>query len=156
MRTISFRTELGINKGFDSEKNHIHSVTITELCELLQQLQNEVENETGIYVSTVVSGPNRSVYRKEWGCPDGGEVTYTIHAVSDSRLQMKSEQWEGLDWKKAALTLAEKIRSYYEQEYLTVEFVDSYGFSSFILNPDNDILKNLKELESEEMHDIGE
>lgn len=36
---ISFRTELGINKGFDADINDNISVTIDELCEHLQRLR---------------------------------------------------------------------------------------------------------------------
>ena len=97
MKSVSFRAELGINEGFDAQKNQNISIRISELCKQLQQLQKDVEDQTGIYIATVVSGPNRSIYKTEWDCPVGGEISYTIHSISDrrtdSRLQLKKDSW---------------------------------------------------------------
>lgn len=150
MRTISFRAELGINKGFDEIGSQEISTEISELCSMLQQLQKEVEDQTGVYISTVVSGPNRCVYRKELACPPTGEITYTIHATSDARLQLKETQWSDLEWKKTALILADKLMKHYEQEFMPVEFADRCGITSYILNQERDIQKCVQELEADE------
>ena len=154
MKSVGFRAELGINEGFDAQKNQNISIRISELCKQLQQLQKDVEEQTGIYIATIVSGPNRSIYKTEWDCPVGGEISYTIHAISDrrtdSKLQLKKDSWSDIEWMRAALILAEKIRTGFGQEYMAVEFMNRHGFSSYILNSERDLTTNLRELELEE------
>lgn len=86
MQTISFKSEIGVNEGYNVNDNGEVTQGITPIGALLQKAAEDVFKKTGIYVSTVVNGPNRTVYSQEWGCPVGGEVTYTISGDANPHL----------------------------------------------------------------------
>lgn len=134
MRAMSFRAELGINPDFNPETNGSETVSIEEIGAVLQKLQLEVETETGIAVTSVVSGPNRSCYRTDWGAPKGGEISYTVHGSNDWRLQLRDAPFADEDWKKAVLCLIDKLRAFFRQQYVPVEFFEQVD--SFLFSPD--------------------
>lgn len=136
MRTVSFQAELGIHEGFDTSKNGRTGIGKEELGKVLQQLQQLIEDRTGIYISTVVSGPNRSCYKPEIGCPSGGEISYTIHGVADARLQLREEQWAAVEWKKAVILLMNELKTWFSQQYMEIEFTDDKGTDAYLLSPD--------------------
>ena len=49
----------------------------TEMVLLYQRVAAKVLAETGVYVSAVCHA-SRAVYHEEWGCPPGGEPTFTF------------------------------------------------------------------------------
>lgn len=136
MRSLSFTAELGINPQFDPENNDAVSVLIGELGSKLQEYAAEVESETGIYISTIVKGPNRSCYKTSWGAPDGGELSYSIHGCSDHRLQLRPDPFDTVEWKKAVLLLVDRVKTCYGQAYVLVEFLDHGGVDSYLLGPE--------------------
>lgn len=136
MRTISFSTEMGINPSFDSQNNSSISMTAKDVGCVVQTLSEEVLQETGVYITAIVSGPNRSCYTKKWGCPKGGEITYQIRGNSDHRLQFRDEPYDSVEWKRAVLLLLYKMKNHFGQEYILVEFTVSGGVDSYVLTPD--------------------
>ena len=145
MKSLSFSVEIGVNPSFD-QRNSVQSVMIDELGALLQKIELEVEEEIGIPITTVVSGPNRSCYRTEWGAPEGGELTYTIRGNSDYRIQLKEKAFNEAEWKQAVLMIVDRVRNHYEQEYALVEFIDSVGVDSYVFSPECGLDMLLKEI----------
>lgn len=136
MRTISFSTEMGVNPSFDCQNNHSASMTAEDVGCVVQTLSEEVLQETGVYITAIVSGPNRSCYKEEWGCPKGGEITYQIRGNSDHRLQFRDEPYDFIEWKRAVLLLLYKMKERLLQEYILVEFTESDGIDSYVICPD--------------------
>lgn len=136
MRTITFSTEMGVNPSFDRQKNNSVSMTAEDVGCVVQTLSEEVLQETGVYITAIVSGPNRSCYKSEWGCPKGGEITYQIRGNSDHRLQFRDEPHDAIEWKRAVLLLLYKMKAHFGQEYLLVEFTASDGVDSYVISPD--------------------
>ena len=66
MHTITFSTEMGVNPSFDRKKNNSVSMTAEDVGCVVQTLSEEVLQETGVYITAIVSGPNRSCYKAEW------------------------------------------------------------------------------------------
>lgn len=141
MKTINFNSEIGVNKEYDSEKNGQITKSIENIGKLFQELQLEVQKETGIYVSTVVKGPNRTVYNTEWGCPAGGEITYNISSVANPEFTPNEDEW-----KKASLLLMHKARTALKQTTVSVEFNGSDGPDFYYLNSDNAYDNAIKEI----------
>ena len=144
MKSVSFSVEIGVNAGFN-QRNRVQSVTIDELGALLQKIQREIEEETGIPITTVVSGPNRSCYRTDWDAPEGGELTYTIRGNSDHRIQLQEEPVPEVKWKRAVLLLVDRVRTYYAQEYALVEFIGGSGVDSYVFSPECGLDRILQE-----------
>ena len=136
MRTITFSTEIGVNPSFDCQNNNSVSMTAEDVGSVLQTLSEEVLQETGVYITAIVSGPNRSCYKVEWGCPKGGETTYQIRGNSDHRLQFRDEPYDSTEWKRAVLLLLYKMKEHFGQEYILVEFTASDGVDSYVIRPD--------------------
>lgn len=136
MRTITFSTEMGVNPSFDCKNNSNISMTAEEVGCVVQTLSEEVLQETGVYITAIVSGPNRSCYKAEWGCPKGGEITYQIRGNSDHRLQFRDKPYESVEWKRAVLLFLYKMKKHFGQEYILVEFTGSDGVDSYVIGPD--------------------
>lgn len=84
---------LGVVSGYFHSNNadDIYlSVTtiIQEASELYAQLHPELP-----YISMVAT-PSVTTYRKEWGCPDGGELTFTISSVANPTFVTDLKEWE--------------------------------------------------------------
>ena len=66
---------MGVNAGYDLKKQD--NMPIECITELFQGIAAQVYEETGVYVSAVVT-PSRIVYHSDWGCPPEGEFSYTL------------------------------------------------------------------------------
>ncbi|MCR4739991.1 MAG: hypothetical protein K5886_06995 [Lachnospiraceae bacterium] len=145
MKTISFCVEMGVNPRF-GKNNSKQSVNIEELGAFLQETELIVEEETGIPITTVVYGPNRSCYKTQWDAPKGGELTYTIRGNSDPRIQLRKEPFPESDWKRAVLLLVHMVMIHYEQEYALIEFTDDSGVDSYVLSPEYGLEQAYREI----------
>ncbi len=141
MNTIKFSSELGVNEGYNVDENGNETLGIEQVGKLLQDAQLKVQELTGIYVSTVVSGPNRTVYKTEWKCPVGGELTYNISSIANPAFTPSIE-----DWKIAALLVMNEMRSALKQTTVSVEFTDKNGIDFHYLNDDKAINNSIREI----------
>lgn len=72
---------LGVVPGYDNESQGntpSENIVLTRI----QRISEEYFKETGRYCSFVVF-PTKTIYRYEWGCPKGGEITYTLQSTPD-------------------------------------------------------------------------
>lgn len=74
MKTIQFFASLGYISGYHHNNKSAENNTVVLLW---QEHAAAVYAETGIYIGAVIS-PAKTVYHKDWGCPDGGEDTVSI------------------------------------------------------------------------------
>ena len=100
----------GIHPGYSNtplEKGPTDSQVRTRI----QKISEEYFKETGRYCSFVVF-PTRTIYRYEWGCPEGGEETYTIQSTADpERCVTDRSQVEYInDCKNIILEIAKSFR----------------------------------------------
>lgn len=78
-QTESWRLTLGTIPGYDADGKQ-QGLSESEFCRTYQLCAEEVYGETGVYISANVS-PCRSLYRAEWGCPEGGEPVYMLYGT---------------------------------------------------------------------------
>lgn len=71
--------------------------------------------DTGIYVSAVVE-PSRCLYHRDWGCPSGGEKTFTVSATRNPQFATEEA------WKNAALQVVRSLKEELQQSTVSVEF----------------------------------
>ncbi|APQ78561.1 MULTISPECIES: hypothetical protein [Clostridium] len=119
-KTIKFEMVTGINEGYYHKNQNKNGVQI--VGEVWQKIALEVFKERGIYISSVING-SKTVYNKEWGCPEGGEDTVTITSTANPEFVQNLEQW-----KEAVIQIAKKIKKELKQSTMTVEFKEISDF----------------------------
>ena len=109
--------------GFDFTKQK----TREELFLIYNKIALETEEQTGIYVPIVISKCD-TLYKKEWGCPNGGEPCYKVSATRNPFFVKDAIKYETvvlknfdalrkeLKQKTAMVTKTENIDLYYFTE----------------------------------------
>ena len=145
MQTISFSSEIGVNEGYSADNKK--GVNIENVGEILQNVALKTQQETGIYISTVIKGPNRTCYNTDWGCPQGGEFTYTVEGLANPAFTPSNTEW-----KIAALKFMNEVRSELKQTTVSVTFNDPtiQGVDFYYLDDDNAINNCINEVQSHE------
>ena len=87
-----------------------------EFTEKYRTIALEVEEETGIYISCVFYN-SRTVYKTEWGCPEEGELTYTLSGSCNREFSEPDK------YCKALKLLAGKLKAGFEQSTVLLEMV---------------------------------
>ena len=111
MKTIKMTAVIGVCEGYGHSNN-----TNVAFESLYQDAAAEEFAESGTYVSAVIT-PTRTVYHKDWCCPDGGEVTYEVTATANPEYVTDMEAW-----KEAALRVVKSLKCVLKQTTVTVEF----------------------------------
>lgn len=75
MNTIHWILTLGLQEGYHTEQQEIP--TLSQVGKIYQEIAEEVYQETKIYISASIQSAH-TLYRKEWGCPEGGEETVLL------------------------------------------------------------------------------
>ncbi len=73
--TFRWTMTVGTAAGYSTEERE--RMPEKELAALFQRIAAEVMEEGGAYISAVLM-PSRVIYHTDWGCPAGGEPTYTF------------------------------------------------------------------------------
>lgn len=110
--SIHWAITLGTNSGYDLAGQKEPS--LDDVVSAYQILADETESETGVYISAVAQ-PSRTIYKKDWGCPEGGEYTITFTG-SCNPFFSKQEPYL-----KALHVLAEKLKEHFQQATLLLE-----------------------------------
>lgn len=116
MQSTHYFLTFGVNEGF-SEKNT--EANKLEIGETIKSFIDEIEKETGIYVSGVLI-KNSAIYKNEWKCPYGGEVTFTYMGDRNNNFCHDDQKY-----REAVLKLAHMIKEKYKQEEIIVSFTHS-------------------------------
>lgn len=73
--TVKWFMMIGTNSGYDLSGQVV--MPADEFSDLFRAVAEGVYAETGVYISAVAHA-SRALYRAEWGCPAGGEFSYTV------------------------------------------------------------------------------
>ena len=150
MQTIKFSAEIGVNEGYNVDENQKETLGIEAIGKLVQEKADTIYESDGfykgIYISTVVDGPDRTIYRSEWGCPEGGELTYNISGTANPTFGV-----DPVAWKIAALALVNKMRTALKQTTVEVNFTDQDGIDSYYLNSKEAFKDSVKQILQKEV-----
>lgn len=105
---------LGITPGYNH--NNENNYDLDSFCNKLQKDLDAISDKTGYYISFVVT-KSKVVYRKEWGCPNGGESIFVLHTTLNPIYNK-----DYIKWKDAVCKYAEYLKEMYKQSSLTIEF----------------------------------
>ena len=73
--TVKWSMMIGTNSGYQlAEQTEMPE---EQFADLFRSIAEDVYGETGMYISAVMNR-SRSLYREEWGCPAGGEFSFTL------------------------------------------------------------------------------
>lgn len=116
MQSTHYFLTFGVNEGFSKNNTEANKL---EIGEKIKELTDEVENKTGIYVSGVLI-KNSALYKNEWDCPYGGEVTFTYMGDRNNNFCHDDKAY-----REAVVMLATKIKKEFKQEEIIVSFTHS-------------------------------
>lgn len=123
MKTNEFSATIGTVAGYQG-KDCLSQFKKQEnnLEDIWQQKALEIYNQLGVYVSAVIV-ESKSVYNSEWGCPIGGEPTFTIEGSRNPEFCQNEEQW-----KDAVVEVVKLVKNHFNQSTVTLNFreVDQY------------------------------
>lgn len=103
----AFEITIGINKGYDHNNE-----SVVDFEEIYQMIATYIYNQTGVYVSGVIT-PAKVVYNVDWGCPMDGEDVYVIKGVNNPQFTEPDK------YKDAVTKLIEKLATAFEQSTVT-------------------------------------
>ena len=116
MQSTHYFLTFGVNEGFS--KNNVEANKL-EVGEKIKEFIDKLEKETGIYISGVLI-KNSALYKNEWKCPYGGEVTFTYMGDINYNFCHDDEKY-----RKTVIKLAQMIKKEYKQEEIIVSFTHS-------------------------------
>lgn len=117
MKTTHYYISFGVNEGFSKKNTEANKL---EVAEKIKEFIDVIEKETKIYVSGLLI-KNTAVYKNEWSCPYGGEVTFT-YMGNRNKYFCKSDR----KYRKAVIKLAKMIKQEYGQKEVFVSFTKSH------------------------------
>ena len=111
-KTDKFQFTIGVTEGYfhNNENANIDFIKLVDKC------ARETENIFGIYISFNIV-PTITLYKSEWGCPDGGEKTYTLSAIRNPMFNDNSYMW-----KLCCTNVAIRLKMALNQTTVTGEF----------------------------------
>lgn len=112
INTLSWRITLGVNAGYELEGQK--ELSMEELSARIGKVADAIQERTGIYISCVLS-PARTLYKAEWGCPIGGEISYTLSGSCNPAFSDPDPFYTALK------LYAQDLREEFSQSTLTLE-----------------------------------
>ena len=112
MKTDKFQFTVGVTEGYfhNNENINVDFVKIVDRC------VRETEKIFGIYIAFNII-PTITLYKTEWGCPDGGEMTYTLSAIRNPQFNDSS-----INWKGCCVNVVNRLKAALNQSTITGEF----------------------------------
>ena len=119
IKTNEFNAVIGVIVGYTGEEclKEFNKLTGNELAIAWQEEALKEMNNSGIYVSAVIN-ESKSLYNTEWGCPIGGEPTYTLEGSRNPRFCDKTEE----EWKDAVRRVVKAVKGRFNQSTVTLNF----------------------------------
>ena len=112
--SVKWFISLGVNSGYELENQQL--ISVEEVVTRYQKVAEHVEKTHGIYFSAVIS-QSRTIYKKEWGCPEGGEYTYTLSGSCNPVFSDVKK------YKETLSVLVSELRKEFRQSTLLLEVI---------------------------------
>lgn len=107
------KINIGICKGYNNSFSNIDG----EFNYYLFNKLEEISKEQGIYIPFIVY-ETKTIYKKEWGCINGGEITFNLEAIRNPKFEKDDKKW-----RDNILTIIEILKEDLEQSTVTIQFI---------------------------------
>ena len=107
MKSESFEIVMGVTAGYFH--NNEDQIKETEFRADYQKIAGDLFNESGIYISAVITSGD-VVYHTDWGCPAGGEKVFIIKGERNPLFVEDAEKY-----KEIVEEITKRLMSKYEQ-----------------------------------------
>lgn len=112
MKTNKFQFTIGVTPGYFHNNEKVDS----DFIKIVDNCARDVEELHDIYISFNIIH-TITLYKSEWGCPDGGENTYTLSAIRNPKFNDDSTKW-----KSTCVAIVDKLKKELNQTTVTGEF----------------------------------
>ena len=118
IKTDEFSATIGIVSGYLGEEclKKFKQIDRLELAKVWQEEAKKEMDASGIYVSAVINY-SHSLYSTDWGCPIGGEPTYTLEGSRNPQFCKDSECW-----KNSVRNIVKAVKEKFKQSTITLNF----------------------------------
>lgn len=117
MKTERFEIIMGVVAGYFH--NNEKSEGDKSFGEKLQEVQESVFNDTGLYISCIWK-PAKVSYHVAWGCPVGGEDVFQISGTRNPAFVQDKEVY-----RKVVELLTKKLMETFHQKTATLEWQET-------------------------------
>ena len=118
MKTDEFSATIGVVSGYIGEERlkEFKKIDRLELAKVWQKEAKKEMEASGVYVSAVINY-SQSLYSTDWGCPIGGEPTYTLEGSRNPQFCKDSELW-----KNSVRNIVKAVKNHFNQSTVTLNF----------------------------------
>ncbi len=118
MKTNEFSVTIGVVSGYQGEecKEKFNTMDKLELAKVWQDEALIENSKSGIYVSAVINY-SQAIYNVDWGCPIGGEPTFTLEGSRNAKFCTDENAW-----KKSVRNIVMAVKDYFKQSTVTLNF----------------------------------
>lgn len=106
------KINIGVCEGYNNTEEQVN-----DFASYLQIKLEDISKELGFYISFIVYEV-KTVYKKEWGCPDGGEKTYNLEATRNPVFNPDDNLW-----KDQVLQVIRFLKDDLKQSTVTIQFI---------------------------------
>lgn len=120
----SFRATFGVAPGYgeqaETKSQALGLPAISMVAEAWNVAALEVEKAYGLYIPAVLN-ESRTIYKLEWGCPPGGEVTVTVTGCYNL---VHNSAYDLLFWQHSVRRTVEVTKELLKQTTVTLEWFE--------------------------------
>lgn len=110
--TTSVKICMGICEGYDNKNEEVK-----DFEKYLQNKLEKIAEDLGFYISFIIY-ETKTIYKKEWGCPDGGEKTYNLEATRNPVFNS-----DDTIWRDQVLQVIRILKNDLKQSTVTLQFI---------------------------------
>ena len=118
MTTIHWTLTLGLQEGYHTRQQEVPA--LSQIGSVYQEIAEELYQETNIYISASIF-PAHTLYRTEWGCPDGGEETVVLMGCCNPAFAHPK------GYEAVLRKLAERLKKRFHQRTILLEILSAQG-----------------------------
>ena len=112
--TTMCKITIGTCAGYNNDKEEID-----DFEKYLYNKLEEISQNLGYYISFVVY-KTKTIYKKDWGCPENGEKTYNLEATRNPEFNHDDNLW-----RSQVIEIIKILKKELKQTTVTIQFFNT-------------------------------